>query len=369
MSDPQLVVRVTQSSPVQIDVNFECGLNELVCLVGPSGSGKTTTLRLIAGLEKAAKGKVTCRNQIWLDSSQSINQPAYLRKLGMVFQSYGLFPHLNVTEHIEISGLSNSDELAELLDLVNLTGLESRKPHQLSGGQQQRLALARALARKPDVLLLDEPFSAVDLVTRKKLRRELARIRRQLQIPVVMVTHDLEEASLLADRIVVMHRGRNLQTGQPKELFGQPNNAEIARLIDLSNIFQGRVIKHDEAKNLTCIEWIGRQLDCIYRPEFEPGESIDWVIPENRVILHQRVRPSKGEAENPVQGIISNFNPLGEYAEIDMLPDGSQDQSLSFSLPLHVAERNRLEVNESIGVSLDKLGIHLMRKGQCMTLS
>ncbi|MFT5502501.1 MAG: molybdate transport system ATP-binding protein [Gammaproteobacteria bacterium] len=364
MPDSQLIVQVTQSHPVRIDVEFECDNNELVCLVGPSGSGKTTTLRLIAGLEKAAKGKVTCHNQVWLDSSQSIHQPTYLRKLGMVFQSYGLFPHLTVAEHIEISGLSKSDEHAELLDLVNLTGLESRKPHQLSGGQQQRLALARALSRKPDVLLLDEPFSAVDLVTRKKLRRELARIRRQLQIPVVMVTHDLEEAALLADRIVVMHRGRNLQIGPPKVLFEQPDNAEIARLIDLSNIFQGQVIRHDKLNNLTCIEWLGQQLDCVFRPEFEPGESIDWVIPENRVILHQRVRPSKGEAENPVEGIISNINPLGEFVEIDMLPDGSEDQSLTFSLPLHVAERNRLDVNESIGVSLDSLGIHLMHRDQ-----
>jgi molybdate transport system ATP-binding protein len=162
----------------------------------------------------------------------------------MVFQSYGLFPHMtalgNVTAamgHVEAGRREARGR--ELLDLVNLGGLEARRPAELSGGQQQRVAVARALAREPKVLLLDEPFSAVDKATRQRLYREIAELRRTLDMPVVLVTHDLDEAIMLADRMAVLHRGRTLQTGTADEVTMRPVSPEVARLVDLRNLFEG----------------------------------------------------------------------------------------------------------------------------------
>ena len=351
---------LSQTKPIPIDMELECDRNELLCLVGPSGSGKTSCLRLIAGLNVCDQGVVRCHQHSWLDTGKNINRPTHERKLGMVFQNYGLFPHLTVEQHLNLSPNSRKNT-SELLDLVNLGGFEKRKPDQLSGGQKQRLALARALAREPDILLLDEPFSAVDLVTRKKLRRELVRIRHQLQIPVILVTHDLDEASLLADRIAVVHRGKILQTDTPLQLIAHPDSATVARLMGMSNIFEATVESQDEDKKVTLINWLGIVLTANQNKALAVGEKIQWVIPGNQIILHQRRRPSKGEVENPIEGRISEFNRLGDHVEIELLPEGSQTYTFSFSIPLHVAERNGLKVGEHIGVSLNTQGIHLMK--------
>ena len=353
-----------QSQPIRMDVRLQCSKGELLCLAGPSGSGKSTTLRLLAGLDDAEQGIVRCNGQTWYDSESGKDVPTHERHLGMVFQSYGLFPHLDVARHIEIglsgSGLAQPGGVDTILELVNLSGFERRKPVELSGGQQQRLALARALARQPDVLLLDEPFSAVDLITRRKLRRELVRIRASLNIPIILVTHDLDEAFQLADQLCVIHQGKTLQCAAPGEIMDRPDSAEIARLMGITNIFEGTVLEHDAETSTTKIKWLDYLLECRLNTSLRVGEQIRWIVPKNRIILHQRVRPSRGQAENPIEGTITEFNKLGDVIEIDMLPDGSSEHSLSFSLPLHVAERNQLSVGERIGVSLSAEGIHTM---------
>ncbi|MDP2409178.1 MAG: ABC transporter ATP-binding protein [Pseudolabrys sp.] len=214
------------------------GAGEILALVGPSGSGKTTTLRTIAGLYRPAGGRIVCNGSVWFDSESGIWIPARQRQVGMVLQSYALFPHLTAIENVmeSLSGMpadARRAEAAALLSRMHLDGLDDRRPALLSGGQQQRVAVARALARRPELLLLDEPFSAVDRVTRRRLRAELVELRRELPMPVVLVTHDLDDVVRLADRMCVMHEGRILQAGTVQDVMAQPASATVVELLDL----------------------------------------------------------------------------------------------------------------------------------------
>jgi molybdate transport system ATP-binding protein len=237
-SNAGLAVRLRQSGPIALDLELAVGRGELLALVGPSGSGKTTTLRSIAGLYRPVHGRIACHGSVWFDTAAGLFVPPRQRRIGLVFQSYALFPHLtaieNVTEALrDMPAQTRHDEARTLLARMHLQGMEDRRPAQLSGGQQQRVAVARALARRPDVLLLDEPFSAVDRVTRRRLRRELGEIRRDLSMPVILVTHDLDDVTRLADQVCVMNHGKILQRGTVDEVMRQPANAAIAELLDL----------------------------------------------------------------------------------------------------------------------------------------
>lgn len=231
-----LRVRVQQEGPIPLDAAFECRPGEVLALVGPSGSGKTTILRAIAGLYRVRTGRITCNGAMWFDSADGVDVPPHVRSVGLVFQNYALFPHMTALGNV-MAALSHrpaperATRARDLLRLVHLDGLEDRKPAMLSGGQQQRVAVARALARDPQVLLLDEPFSAVDKVTRQKLHRELTELRHAFRFPVVLVTHDLDEASLLADRLCILRHGTTLQHGSPFEVMTRPSSPEVARVL------------------------------------------------------------------------------------------------------------------------------------------
>ncbi len=212
----------------------------MLALVGVSGSGKSTTLRAIAGLYRPERGRVMCGHEVWLDTEAGVDMPPHLRRVGLVFQSYALFPHMTALRNVATAlGHRPPEErlprARELLLQVHLQGLEDRYPTELSGGQQQRVAIARALAREPAVLLLDEPFSAVDRPTRRRLHRELAELRQLVRVPIVLVTHDVDEAVALADRICVIDRGEMLQAGRPADLLAAPANARVAFALDLPN--------------------------------------------------------------------------------------------------------------------------------------
>ncbi|MDO8875232.1 MAG: ABC transporter ATP-binding protein [Pseudolabrys sp.] len=239
VAEPGVVtVRLNQKSPIPLDAELSVAAGEILALVGPSGSGKTTTLRTIAGLYRPNGGRVMCNGSVWFDSESDIWVPARQRRVGMVLQSYALFPHLSAVENV-MEALSDSPaearraEAAALLSRMHLDGLADRRPASLSGGQQQRVAVARALARRPEVLLLDEPFSAVDRVTRRRLRAELVELRRELPMPVILVTHDLDDVVRLADRMCVMHAGRILQAGTVEDVMARPDSATVAELLDL----------------------------------------------------------------------------------------------------------------------------------------
>ncbi|OCC14933.1 Molybdenum transport ATP-binding protein ModC [Dissulfuribacter thermophilus] len=194
-------------SGFDIDISFSCPNGSLLALIGPSGAGKTTIVRSIAGLERPDSGFIACNGIVWSDTKKGIWVPPQKRRLGYVFQEYSLFPHLTVEKNIAFAA-DDLKEVEELIELLGIGHLRRRKPHQISGGERQRVALAQALARKPSVLLLDEPFSALDIATRQKLREELKSLKGRLSIPIVMVTHDLNEAQFLADEMLPIEQGK-----------------------------------------------------------------------------------------------------------------------------------------------------------------
>jgi molybdate transport system ATP-binding protein len=233
-----LKVELYADQPVKLDMAFECHDGELLALVGPSGSGKTSALRAISGLLPVSRGKIAVGQQTWLDTAQKIALPATKRSVGVVFQNYALFPHLNAYENIRLALPShlNASYIEDLLKDMGLLDLQKRFPHELSGGQRQRVALARAFARQPEVLLLDEAFSAVDHPTRKILYEELIKLRQRIKIPIVMVTHDLREARLLSDKMCILDYGKTLQQATPAHIFSSPRNERVAQLVGLSDI-------------------------------------------------------------------------------------------------------------------------------------
>ena len=360
-----LTVRLTQRAPIPLDVAFECAPGELLALVGPSGSGKTTVLRSIAGLQRPAQGQVACTGTVWFDAAIGVSRTPQQRSVGLVFQNYALFPHLSAQANVAAAlGHRQPHERAArsrtLLELVHLGGLESRLPAALSGGQQQRVAVARALARDPQVLLMDEPFSAVDRVTRQKLYRELAELRRALKMPLVLVTHDLDEAAALADRMCILYHGRTLQVGPPYEVMARPKDVLVARLVDLKNVFEGCIVAHESMRARTLLAWGERTLELKHTPDFAVGAAVCWVIPAGAIILHRRDRQSRGERENPVDGVVMHCVALGETTSLTVSVDSSPGRPLYFSVPTHVARRNGVAPGESVCVSLLAEAIHLM---------
>ena len=234
--------RFGASAAVQ-NFNMAVDRGEFVSFLGPSGCGKTTTLRMIAGFEKPTGGTIT------MDGADMTNRPPNQRNIGMVFQSYALFPNMTVAQNIGFGlRIRKQDSEAirqrvdEMLDLINLTGRGGRYPYELSGGMQQRVALARALAIKPQLLLLDEPLSALDAKIRISLRNEIRAIQRQLGITTVYVTHDQEEALSLSDRVVVMSEGRIEQIGAPSEIYNFPSTAFVASFVGTLNLVTAGVI-------------------------------------------------------------------------------------------------------------------------------
>ncbi len=189
-----------------IDVGFTCEAGQLLAFVGPSGAGKTSIIRMLAGLERPDTGLISHEQRDWFDSEQGLNLPPQQRQLGYVFQDHTLFPHLSVEKNIAFAA-KEPGRVEELLNLFNISELRHRKPNRISGGERQRAALAQALASDPKVLLLDEPFSALDILTRKQLRKELKGLKASLKIPILLVTHDLDEAMYLADHVLPIDRG------------------------------------------------------------------------------------------------------------------------------------------------------------------
>ncbi len=215
-------------------------------LLGVSGSGKTTLLRCLAGLERPQRGYIRLGDTVWLDAARAIHLAPEQRDIGVLVQDYALFPHLTVEENVRFAagafpGAAVRTRVAELLETFRLRGLERRRPTQLSGGQQQRVALARAVFRSPQLLLLDEPLSALDGPTREEVRDELASMLRSLAIPAYVVTHDRLDALTLADRMVLIDQGRIIQEGPTAEVFNRPATPVAARLVGVDAVVLGRI--------------------------------------------------------------------------------------------------------------------------------
>ncbi|MDR7667213.1 ABC transporter ATP-binding protein [Methanosarcina sp. Z-7115] len=273
-----------------LDVSFEME-NKLVVLFGPSGSGKTTLFKCISGITEPDYGKITVGSKVYYDKDKKINLPIQKRNLGYVFQNYTLFPHMNVRKNIEC-GLkgwekeAKKERVLEMLNLLHIEELETRYPSQLSGGQKQRVALARALAPKPEILLLDEPFSALDLEIRIELAEKIKKLQNKIGIPLLFITHNLEEAFLLADKILILHGGKAQQFGTPEEIFYHPKNLHVAELVGVSNIFDDAYVKeYDEESKSTVLESGDLRIKIKYL-NFKAGDKVSWGIhPENITLL------------------------------------------------------------------------------------
>ena len=232
---------------------------QVLVLFGPSGAGKSTTLRSIAGLLRPVRGHVEVGGRVVYDSGGGVWVPTHNRRLGYLTQQYHLFPHLKVSANIAFgledrNSVAGRDRVSELSRLFQLDGLEERYPWELSGGQQQRVALARALASRPAMLLLDEPFASLDAELRRTLRRELRAMLAQSPVPVMLVTHDREEALALGDSVQVINEGRTLVTGDPLEVLGQPGQGRVARLVGVENLFDLTVqSRNPRDGTMTCV--------------------------------------------------------------------------------------------------------------------
>ena len=254
------------------NINFEIEKGKFYTLLGPSGCGKTTILRIIAGFTDVSNGKVT------LNGADVTNLPPNKRKVNTVFQDYALFPHMNVFENIAFGlRLKKTPEniikekVADALKMVQLSGYENREISQMSGGQQQRVAIARALVNEPEVLLLDEPLSALDLKLRTDMQYELRELQQRLGITFIFVTHDQEEALAMSDEIFVMSKGEIIQSGTPVDIYDEPINRFVADFIGESNIVDG-VMKEDYL-----VEFVGKEFECA-DAGMRPNEKVEIVI-------------------------------------------------------------------------------------------
>jgi iron(III) transport system ATP-binding protein len=230
-------------------ISLDVGDKEFVTLLGPSGCGKTTTLMAIAGFEHPDAGHISCGDEIFFDESSRRGVPAEQRNLGIVFQSYAIWPHMTVAGNVgfplvlrKMKKPEVARRVAEVLELVELSGLDHQYPHQLSGGQQQRVALARALSSSPSVLLLDEPFSNLDAKLRERARKWLRELQQEIGITTVFVTHDQHEALGMSDRVMVMDRGVIQQSGTPEEVYLRPLNRTVADFVGRCNFVDAEIV-------------------------------------------------------------------------------------------------------------------------------
>ena len=342
-----------------IDVNLS--INEgLLVLFGPSGAGKTQILRMISGITRPDEGFVEIGNEKVFDSANNINIPVRDRRIGYLFQDYALFPHMTVYQNIAY-GINHRErslvqiKVDELIEVMRLSGLEKRYPHELSGGQKQRCALARTLAIEPRVLLLDEPFSALDFQVREKLRADLLRIHTLYPITTILVTHDLEEAFMLGKEIAVINNGHIEQAGPREEVFYRPKTRSVAKFIGTRNIFDGTIVDSDGSHVTILNQDIGVvKTFATEGTKLEKGRKVSFCIRPEEVLIIRPDRPLDHRVQyNIIEGEIVSITGKGS-TQIMFLKTGSGDTLLKIELPNFVIRKLSLDKGRRIRVSLKK---------------
>lgn len=337
------LVDITKSYDSQIvldELNLQIHENEFLTLLGPSGCGKTTTLRILGGFETPDKGSVI------FDNVDITNIAPNKRPLNTVFQKYALFSHMNIADNIafglKIKKKSKDyiqDKIKYALKLVNLEGYENRSPDSLSGGQQQRIAIARAIVNEPKVLLLDEPLGALDLKLRQDMQYELIRLKNELGITFIYVTHDQEEALTMSDTIVVMNQGYIQQIGSPEMIYNEPENAFVADFIGESNIIDAVMLEDKLVKIL------GAKFACV-DTGFGINKPVDVVIRPEDIELHS---PEEGS----IQGIVTHLIFKGVHYEMEVMAGG-------FEWLVH--STSMFPVGTPVGIKVDPYNIQIMNK-------
>ena len=338
--DLKNITKAYGNNVVLDDLNLYIRENEFLTLLGPSGCGKTTTLRIMGGFEIPDKG------QVIFDGKDITKLPPNKRQLNTVFQKYALFTHMTIAENIafglKIKKKSKAyidDKIKYALKLVNLDGFENRYPDSLSGGQQQRIAIARAIVNEPKVLLLDEPLGALDLKLRQDMQYELIRLKNELGITFVYVTHDQEEALTMSDTIVVMNQGYIQQIGSPEKIYNEPENAFVADFIGESNIIPATMIE-DRLVNI-----LGVKFPCVDEG-FGNNKPVDVVIrPEDIDLLE----PGQGR----IDGVVTNLIFKGVHYEMEVMANGYE---------WLVHSTDMFPVCKNVSISVDPFDIQIMNK-------
>jgi molybdate transport system ATP-binding protein len=378
--DRVLRVTVDQTAPMRLQGAFECRPGELLALVGPSGAGKTSMLRVLAGLMRPAAGRVGVGAEVWTDTAMPLHVPPQRRHVGLVFQHYALMPHLDALDNVALALLhlprsQRRDQARHWLARVGLGDeVACRRPAQLSGGQQQRVAVARALAREPRLLLLDEPFSAVDQMNRQALYALLSDLRASLHIPIVLVTHDLQEARLLADTMVVMDAGVVLQADRPSRIYRSPRNRRVAELVGIQNRFSGRWAGPASAPGMGWLDWHQAEADprdapCLRlqvadKGRIDVGQAVTWVIQGDGLRLQPPAAAgpplclSEAQGQVPLAARVQSLHHLGEVSlatlGLEALP------GVALRLVLSGPSRTPLQAGAAVTLCLDTAWVHVM---------
>mgnify|MGYP000025631506 FL=1 len=339
--DLQHITKSFDGQMILDDLNLYIRENEFLTLLGPSGCGKTTTLRILGGFETPDRGHVI------FDDQDITKLPPNKRQLNTVFQKYALFTHMTIAENIafglKIKNKSKSyinDKIAYALKLVNLEGYGNRMPDSLSGGQQQRIAIARAIVNEPKVLLLDEPLGALDLKLRQDMQYELIRLKNELGITFIYVTHDQEEALTMSDTIVVMNQGYIQQIGSPEKIYNEPENAFVADFIGDSNIIGGIMIEDK------LVEILSARFPCV-DTGFGTNHPVDVVIRPEDVIL-------SSPADGRLKGTVTHLIFKGVHYEMEVTtPDGYE---------WLVHSTGMYPVGTQVGIDVDPFNIQIMHK-------